>query len=423
MAALNLCATGFFTSRSSPASPVISGSKIQQQPSPNLNISRRAPLRLPLANSPPVVPAAHPSAAAAASSPFDLSPPPIDYDPVNSGAKFFDDISIEKVGDDNLAIDAALNGVAVVDLSHFGRIRVTGEDRIQFLHNQTTAKFDSLSAGEGCDTVFVTPTARTIDLAHAWVMKNAITLLVSPATCASIAEMLKKYIFYADNVEVHDITKQTCFIVLVGPKSNQVMKNLKLDALIGKSYGTHRHYNVGGMPITVGVGSVLLKDGYSFLLSPSSLGPVWKALLSLGAIPVGASAWERLRVLQGRPAAGKELTDDFNVLEAGLWSAVSVDKGCYKGQETISRLITYGGIKQKLWGIELSGSAEPGSTITTAEDGKKVGVLTSYSVGREAGEHVGLGYVRKQVGPNGKVRIGDVAGTLVHVPFLSYPPQ
>lgn len=58
----------------------------------------------------------------------------------------------------------------VVDLSHYGRIRVSGEDRVQFLHNQSTANFEILHEGQGCDTVFVTPTARTIDIAHAWVM-------------------------------------------------------------------------------------------------------------------------------------------------------------------------------------------------------------------------------------------------------------
>ena len=47
--------------------------------------------------------------------------------------------------------------------------------------------------------------------------------------------------------------------------------------------------------------------------------------------------------------------------------------GCYKGQETISRLITYDGIKQRLWGLHLSAAAEPGSIITV--DGKKVNFL------------------------------------------------
>lgn len=368
---------------------------------------------------------------AAAQSPldFDLSPPPIEHDlgpselVMTARADDLDGYGVETPATDDVAVHAAFTGVAVADLSYFGRIRVTGDDRIQFLHNQTTAKFDSLTEGEGCDTVFVTPTARTIDIAHAWIMKNAIMLLVSPSMCLDISEMLQKYIFYADKVEIHDITGQTSFFALVGPKSNQVMKALNLNDIIGQSYGTHRHYTVNGMPVTVGVGSVLSRDGFSFLLSSSSSGIVWKVLLSLGAIPMDANAWERFRVLQGRPAPGKELCRDFNVLEAGLWEAVSIDKGCYKGQETISRLVTYGGVKQKLWGIQLSGPAEPGSAISMANDGTKVGVLTSYSVGKEDGEHFGLGYVRKQVGLGGQVCVGDVIGTLVHVPFLSYPSQ
>ncbi|KAI3708336.1 hypothetical protein L2E82_37503 [Cichorium intybus] len=73
---------------------------------------------------------------------------------------------------------------------------------------------------------------------------------------------------------------------------------------------------------------------------------------------------EPVKKLPGRPAPGNELTNEFNVLEAGLWNAVSLNKGCYKGQETISRLITYDGIKQKLWGIQLSSLVDPGSPIT-----------------------------------------------------------
>lgn len=172
------------------------------------------------------------------------------------------------------------------------------------------------------------------------------------------------------------------------------------------------------MPITVGVGSVLSKEGFSFMLSPAAAGSVWKTLLSLGAIPMGTDAWERLRVLQGRPVPGKELTNEFNVLEAGLWRAVSVNKGCYKGQETIARLITYDGVKQRLWGIQLSGPAEPGSAIT--DDGKKVGNLTSYSTGRRDSEHVGLGYIkRKACSVGDEINVGDVVGKVVEVPFLS----
>lgn len=56
---------------------------------------------------------------------------------------------------------------------------------------------------------------------------------------------------------------------------------------------------VNGMPITVGVGNVISEEGFSLLISPAVAGPVWKALVSLGAVPMGSRAWEKLRIFQG----------------------------------------------------------------------------------------------------------------------------
>ncbi|KAK6253436.1 hypothetical protein QUC31_015156 [Theobroma cacao] len=356
--------------------------------------------------------------------PFELSPPPIDHDFLDTvtaeGAKVSEEGIIETFENDDEALDAFDNGVVVMDLSHFGRIRVSGDDRIQFLHNQTTADFECLSEGQGCDTVFVTPTARTIDIAYAWIMKKAVVLVVSPETRGNITEMLNKYVFFADKVEIQDITKQTCLFALAGPKSNQVMANLNLSDLVGQPYGTNRHYSVNGMPLTVGVGNIISQEGFSLLMSPTTAGSVWKTLLSQGAIPLGFNAWEKLRVIQGgRPAPGKELTNEFNVLEAGLWNSISMNKGCYKGQETISRLITYDGVKQRLWGIHLSAPVEPGSPITV--NGKKVGKLTSYTTGRKESDHFALGYIKRQAASCGDtVVVGEnILGTVVDVPFLS----
>ncbi|XP_009616449.1 putative transferase At1g60990, chloroplastic isoform X1 [Nicotiana tomentosiformis] len=369
------------------------------------------------------------SFSSAAALPFDLSPPPIDHDLLDTmtvaGAKVSEDGAIGTFDNDEEALDAVENAVAVVDLSHYGRIRVSGEDRVQFLHNQSTANFEILHEGQGCDTVFVTPTARTIDIAHAWIMKTAITLVISPVTKERITGMLKKYIFFADKVEIQDITGQTSLFVLIGPRSNQIMEALNLADVVGQPYGSHKHYSVNGMPITVGVGNIISEEGYSLMMSPAAAESVWKALLGHGTIPMGTNAWETLRILQGRPAPGKELTDEFNVLEANLWNAVSLNKGCYKGQETISRLVTYDGIKQRLWGIRVSSPVEPGSTISV--DGKKVGKVTSFTTGIRASQPLGLGYIKRKAASEGDtVIIGDdVVGTVVEVPFLArqIPPS
>ncbi|KAL0856852.1 hypothetical protein Bca101_062006 [Brassica carinata] len=360
---------------------------------------------------------------------FDFSPPPIDHDLLDTisvgGGIVSEDGVVESFDNDDEALDAFDNGVVVVDLSHFGRIRVSGDDRVHFLHNQTTANFECLNEGQGCDTVFVTPTARTIDIAHAWIMKTAIMLMVSPTTCQNIIEMLNKYIFFADKVEIKDITKQTCLFALAGPKCNEIMSKLNLGDLIGQPYGRHQHYSFDGMPITVGVGSLISDEGFTMLMSPGGAVSVWKTLLSEGAVPMGSVAWEKLRVIQGRPAPERELSKEFNVLEAGLWNSISLNKGCYKGQETIARLITYDGVKQRLCGLELSAQAEPGSTITF--DGKKVGKLTSYTRGRNGSSHFGLGYIKKQAASIGNtVTIGeDIYGIVAEVPYLSrqHPPS
>lgn len=53
------------------------------------------------------------------------------------------------------------------------------------------------------------------------------------------------------------------------------------------------------MPITVGVGNIISEGGYTLLTSPAAAKTVWQTLLSEGAIPMGSSAWEKLRIIQG----------------------------------------------------------------------------------------------------------------------------
>ena len=60
--------------------------------------------------------------------------------------------------------------------------------------------------------------------------------------------------------------------------------------------------------------------------------------LQEGVEPLGADGWEMARVLAGRPKAGAELAEDYNPLEAGLYAACSLTKGCSIGQETISKV-------------------------------------------------------------------------------------
>ncbi|HEY9653310.1 MAG TPA: folate-binding protein [Coleofasciculaceae cyanobacterium] len=323
-------------------------------------------------------------------------------------------------GNDTAALQAAHQGVAVVDLSHWGRLKISGDDRLRYLHNQSTNDFEKLKPGQGCDTVFVTSTARTIDLATAYVTEDSVLILVSPNRRQQLLEWLDRFIFPMDRVELEDVSSETVTFSLMGSKSDNLLRTLSDEILIAETYASHQTLILNGLKVRVAVGNNLALPGYTVIAPADNAAKLWQMLTEAGAIPMGDRVWQRLRIEQGRPVPDHELTEDYNPLEAGLWQTISFSKGCYIGQETIARLNTYKGVKQQLWGIRLSVPVEPGTVITIGDE--KVGKLTSLTETDQG--LLGLAYIRTKAGGLGlKVQVGEAEGEIVDVPFLTHSPE
>ena len=318
---------------------------------------------------------------------------------------------------DAQALQAAYSGVALCDRSAWGLIAVGDRDRLQFLHNQSTNSINTLQPGQGCQTVFVTSTARTIDLVTAYATTDEVLLLVSPHQNKFLMEWLDRYLFPMDRVKLTDLSAQYAIFSLIGQASDGLLSKLALTSLREQPEHCHQMVDLAGAQVRLALGSGLALPGYTLIVPLEQAAAVWQKLTAMGAIPTGERVWSQLRILQGRPLPGQELTEDYNPLEAGLWQAVSFQKGCYIGQETIARLNTYQGVKQRLWGVRLNGEVELGAEVTV--DGKKVGKLTSYTSTKEGG--FGLAYIRTKAGGAGlQVQLGTISGELVAVPFLSH---
>lgn len=330
----------------------------------------------------------------------------------------FDDRGIPlSFHNDSEAMAAIKNSVAICDRSHWGIIKITGDDRLRYLHNQSTNDFEKLKPGEGCDTVFVTSTARTLDLATAYVTKDAVIAIVSPNRKEELLAWLDKFIFPFDKVELTDISAEYSAFSLLGDNSKSLLAQIATDSIELENPGSHQEIALADIPVRVGMGSGLATPGYTLIVEREQAATVWSKIVASGAIPFGDCLWEKLRIQQGRPKSGIELTEDYNPLEAGLWQTISFEKGCYIGQETIARLNTYNGVKQKLWGIQLEQAVAPLTPITLED--KKVGILTSYT-DTDSG-CFGLGYIRTKAGGEGlEVMVGDVPGKVISVPFISH---
>lgn len=320
-------------------------------------------------------------------------------------------------GNDEIALQAARSHVAIYDSSHWGKILVGDRDRLRFLHNQSTAAFEKRKSGEGCNTVFVTSTARTIDLATGLILDEEVLLIVSPNRRKYLFDWLDRYIFFADRVTLKDITDNTASFTLMGEESRSLLTQLGCPDLADLPTHTHILSTVDGIETRIVIGTELGLPGHQLICDRDLAAQLWQKIIDVGAIPIGENAWEVLRIQQGRPKPDAELTEDYNPLEVGLWDSIFFDKGCYIGQETIARLNTYKGVKQYLWGVKLAKSVNIGTPLTV--DGEKVGILTSCTE-TDAGI-VGLGYVRAKAGGVGlKVSLDDVAGEIIDLPFVRH---
>ena len=309
--------------------------------------------------------------------------------------------------------------VALYQYPDYGVIQLTGEDCLQFLHNQTTNEVKSLKPQQGCHTVFVNSTGRTLDLATVYVTEEKVLLLVSPQRTEFLMSWLDRYLFPMDRVTLKDVSEDYTVFTIAGEKSEAMGKQLGITINWEQPFATHEEITIDAVSVRIAVGTEIALPGYTLLVSSEHSEHLKQILTNLGAASIEQSAWEELTLEQGRPLPDSELTEDHNPLEAGLWNAISFDKGCYIGQETIARLNTYQGVKQRLWGIKLSQPVDLETPITL--EGKKVGKLTRLL---ETDEGIkGLAYIRTKAGGEGlTVQVGEATGEVFALPFLTHYP-
>ena len=270
-----------------------------------------------------------------------------------------------------------------------GRLRLTGEDARDLLNRLSTNLVDPASeAGEVAVTVLTSDRGRIVDLVYVIHRGDHQLMLTSPGQQQTVIDFLDKYTIMED-LEVEDVTHSTAMLTLTGPDAGDILSRTP-------------HENALVVEPPADSDDPERPPTYHFLIAnPDDAPDIAGALESAGAVSISAAAAETLRVAQGRPAHGSEMSDTYNPLEAGLIGAIDFHKGCYIGQEVIARLDTYHKVQKYL--VSLAFDADPsqagdlaGARLVNA-DGGAMGLVTSATVvpgaDGDAGV-IGLGYVR-----------------------------
>lgn len=293
---------------------------------------------------------------------------------------------------------AARTGAALLDRSDRQLLRLTGEDRVSFLHGMVTNDIKGLADNAACDAAFLTVKGAMVAFARVLKLTDSLLIDVEPGLLSKAHEFLDRYLI-SEDVELTDVTADYGQLSLLGPESVTVAAGA-----LGFTGGPHpqnaltTHAFAGADLIALGQ-QRYTGEGVDLLVPTPALEGAWKALVAAGARPIGNEAFEMLRVEAGVPRYGQDLVETTIPLEAELTSAISYNKGCYIGQEVIARATFRGHMNRLLSGLTLGADFDPSNGLGVGTElrrnGKKVGWLTSVVSSPTLGQTVALGYVHR----------------------------
>jgi folate-binding protein YgfZ len=256
-----------------------------------------------------------------------------------------------------------------VDLSHRGVLRVSGPDRLTWLHSFTSQHLEGLKPGAAVEALILSPQGRVEYALYLVDDGEATWFHVEPGTAPEVLAFLQKMRFMM-RVEPEDVTDRYALVLTTGPVPEGVLAR---EVELGHELFLPRE-RLAGFAKEGGAGD-----------------------------PVGMWAYEALRIAAHRPRVGLE-TDDRTIPHEIDWiateghpGAVHLNKGCYRGQETVARVDNLGHPPRRLVFLHLDGTPERlpghGADVTTA-DGRVVGRVTSAARHYELG-HVALAVVKR----------------------------
>ena len=281
---------------------------------------------------------------------------------------------------------AMTGGQVLVDRSNRGVVRVAGPDRLTWLHSLTSQHLERLAPGETAHALILSPQGH---LEHYLTLTDdgtAVWAHVEPGTAPALVAYLDSMRFMM-RVEVTDLTDEYAVQTLAGPVPAEG------GFVAGGVWGDWSPQT--GVPgvdprasrVTTG------PFGIDVIVPRSAVG-------RLAATPAGMWAFEAARIA-GR-VARPGLDTDHKTLphEAGMIeTAVHLNKGCYRGQETVARIHNLGHPPRRLVFLHLDGSADRlpahGSAITLP-DGTAIGFAGSAARHFELGP-IGLGLIKRTV--------------------------
>jgi aminomethyltransferase len=323
---------------------------------------------------------------------------------------------------------AVRSAAGLFDLSHMGRLLISGRDCIKFLDTLTTNSMKDLPPWRARYTMLCDENGGTIDdtvvfreTEHLWVVPNAVNSL---AVLSWMKEHAGRW-----EVDIADRTSETGMFALQGPRAAEILARCGVPSLDALGRFRLRNDRLFGTTVVLSRTGYTGEDGFEIMGPAEELHRIWAEILDAGKptglAPAGLGARDTLRMEAGLALYGHELSRTINPVEAGLSRFIRFKDREFIGKEALLHAAAEENPEaRRMVGLELSSQriARHGQKILSG--GRPIGEVTSGTFSPSLEKCVAMGYVPRRLSAAG-TRLGvgvsheEVPATVVAIPFYS----
>jgi folate-binding protein YgfZ len=231
-------------------------------------------------------------------------------------------------------LTALATRAGIYDLGYRAFVKITGGDRIRWTNGMVSNTIVGLEEGQGNYSFFLNAQGRILGDATIYRFADHLLLETDRSQVAALIAHLDHFIIM-DDVELQPLDASTTAIGVAGPAAAQLLSQLGL-AVPPENGSVPSKWQSAEIVIFHARSPLVPK--FEIRIAASDAPAFWSALAAAGAVPCGSEAVEALRILEGTPLYGVDITGRHLPQETAQAHALNFSKGCYLGQEIVERI-------------------------------------------------------------------------------------
>jgi len=250
----------------------------------------------------------------------------------------------------------------------YGVIVVTGEDRVEYVDNAVSNRVPT-EDGAGCYTLLLDPDGRVDTDMYVYNAGERLLVFTPPQTAADLAAEWDEKTFIQD-VDFEVATDDFAVFGVHGPKATEKIASVLHQTGTPEGVLTFERGELGDAGVTVvRTDNLAGEESYDVVCGAGDAEAVFDTLVNRGlnAVPFGYRTWETLTLEAGSPLFDTEIAGALPN-DLGLRNALDFEKGCYVGQEVVSRIENRGHPTQRLVGLAVEAVPDAGAAVFAGDE-------------------------------------------------------